>query len=64
MKTSEAIEEERRLFYVAVTRAETHLTLTYPLSAFDPATGGILCEPSRFLGEIGSEHLERWVLRR
>lgn len=46
-----ALEEERRLFYVGVTRAEDHLYLTY---AFRRMTFGMnnANEPSRFLGDI------------
>lgn len=51
------IEEERRLAYVGVTRAQTHLTLSY--------TGkrrrygeDLICEPSRFLQELPGEHLQ------
>ncbi|MDP2789998.1 MAG: ATP-dependent helicase [bacterium] len=52
------IEEERRLFYVAVTRAKTHLTLTYPL-VINPTGSMILTRPSRFLDEIPSKLVER-----
>ncbi|MFN0050248.1 MAG: ATP-dependent helicase [Cytophagales bacterium] len=50
------LEEERRLFYVAVTRAEKKLTLSYALSRYKY---GRLhnCEPSRFLQEIDSRYL-------
>jgi len=45
------LEEERRLFYVAITRAEQKLTLTYATSRY--RFGRIKdCEPSRFLDEI------------
>jgi DNA helicase-2/ATP-dependent DNA helicase PcrA len=45
------LEEERRLFYVAITRAEKKLTLTYASSRY--RFGRIKdCEPSRFLDEI------------
>lgn len=45
------LEEERRLFYVAITRAERKLTLTYATSRY--RFGRIKdCEPSRFLDEI------------
>ena len=45
------LEEERRLFYVAVTRAEKVLTLSYATSRF--RFGNLLpCEPSRFIEEI------------
>lgn len=45
------LEEERRLFYVAVTRAETELTLSYAITRY--RFGRLKsCEPSRFLTEI------------
>lgn len=51
------LEEERRLFYVAVTRAEKKLTLTYSTSRY---RWGTLtnCEPSRFIEEINPRYLE------
>jgi DNA helicase-2/ATP-dependent DNA helicase PcrA len=52
------IEEERRLFYVAVTRAKTHLTLTYPL-VINPTGSMLLTRPSRFLDEVPSKLVER-----
>jgi DNA helicase-2/ATP-dependent DNA helicase PcrA len=51
------LEEERRLFYVAVTRAETKLTISYATSRFKFGTL-INCEPSRFLDEIDAKYLE------
>jgi len=51
------LEEERRLFYVAVTRAETKLTISYATSRFKFGTL-ISCEPSRFLDEIDARYLE------
>jgi DNA helicase-2/ATP-dependent DNA helicase PcrA len=51
------LEEERRLFYVAVTRAEYKLTLSYATSRFKFGTL-INCEPSRFLDEIDAKYLE------
>jgi DNA helicase-2/ATP-dependent DNA helicase PcrA len=51
------LEEERRLFYVAVTRAETKLTISYATSRFKFGTL-INCEPSRFLDEIDAQYLE------
>src|ERR1700744_4333324 len=51
------LEEERRLFYVAVTRAETKLTISYATSRYK--FGDLkYCEPSRFLDEIDPEYLE------
>jgi len=52
------IEEERRLFYVAVTRARQHLTLTYPL-VINPTGAMLLTRPSRFLEEIPSSAVDR-----
>ena len=56
MASREELEEERRLFYVALTRAEQHLHLTYALVRF---RFGYLnyCEPSRFLNEIDAQRL-------
>jgi DNA helicase-2/ATP-dependent DNA helicase PcrA len=51
------LEEERRLFYVAITRAENKLTLSYATSRFKFGTL-ISCEPSRFLDEIDAQYLE------
>jgi DNA helicase-2/ATP-dependent DNA helicase PcrA len=51
------LEEERRLFYVATTRAESKLTLSYATSRFKFGTL-INCEPSRFLDEIDAKYLE------
>ncbi len=51
------LEEERRLFYVALTRAEKKCTLSYSLCRYmygRPTTS----EPSRFIEEIGAEFLE------
>ena len=45
------LEEERRLFYVAVTRAETKLHLSYATSRYRWGTLNN-CEPSRFLDEL------------
>lgn len=45
------LEEERRLFYVAITRAEQKLTLSYAESRYNYGRLN-QCEPSRFLDEI------------
>lgn len=53
----EELEEERRLFYVALTRAENQAFFTYATSRFQ--WGKITdCEPSRFLSEIDARYLE------
>ncbi|TAJ26571.1 MAG: ATP-dependent helicase [Nitrospirae bacterium] len=60
--TEEELEEERRLFYVAVTRAKQHLYLTYPVNEYDKATGMILSKPTRFLDNVSPSLLETWAL--
>jgi DNA helicase II / ATP-dependent DNA helicase PcrA len=46
------VEEERRLFYVAVTRARNELYLSFPKIASRPGPGGMMLTPSRFLQEL------------
>lgn len=60
--SSEELDEELRLFYVAVTRAKTHLFISYPSDMFDRATGMVLSKPSRFTDNISPEILEKWEL--
>ncbi len=56
-QTTRDLEEERRLFYVAVTRAEQHCFLSYSKSRFK---NGMVkfCNPSRFLADIDKEYIE------
>lgn len=57
MSIPEQIDEERRLFYVAITRAKRFLTLSYANSRYQ--YGEIrMNDPSRFIEEIPVEHLE------
>lgn len=51
----EAMEEERRLFYVAVTRARRQLYLTWPMMHHDRMEGLIMQRPSPFLTELERE---------
>jgi len=51
------LEEERRLFYVALTRAERQATLTYATSRYKYGNV-ITSEPSRFIEEIDAAHLD------
>ena len=54
--SSKELEEERRLFYVAVTRAEKQATLSYALNRYK--WGNLeRCSPSRFLKEIDQKFL-------
>ncbi len=62
LEDSDAIEEERRLFYVAVTRARDELYLSYPCVSFSQGYGDPLQRPSRFLGEIAKELVEEWQI--
>ncbi len=57
MSTRSELEEERRLFYVALTRAEKQAYLTYALSRY--RWGKLIDgEPSRFISEIDEAYLE------
>ncbi|WP_447973080.1 ATP-dependent helicase [Nitrospira sp. Kam-Ns4a] len=60
--SEEDLEEERRLFYVAVTRAKQQLYLTYPINIYDKSTGAILSKPTRFLDGLDPSLLENWAL--
>lgn len=62
MASGEGIEEERRLFYVAVTRARKNLIFTYPLSSGYEHVE--IEQPSMFLEEVPSKLLEEVKLRR
>ena len=57
MHSEDELEEERRLLYVAVTRAKRHLYLSYPINMYDRAAGMVLSKPSRFLDGIPREQL-------
>jgi DNA helicase-2/ATP-dependent DNA helicase PcrA len=61
-KTAAGLEEERRLFYVAATRAKDELLLVHPLASFDRYGILVVTEPSRFLRELPESLYERWVL--
>jgi len=55
----EGEEEERRLFYVALTRARDELYLCYPRFAPDRGRREMIQQPSRFLSELGGEEYAR-----
>jgi DNA helicase-2/ATP-dependent DNA helicase PcrA len=46
------LEEERRLFYVAVTRAKDELNMLYPVRSFSYKFGEMYSKPSMFIREI------------
>jgi DNA helicase-2/ATP-dependent DNA helicase PcrA len=60
--TDEELEEERRLFYVSVTRAKRHLYLTYPINIYDKSSGMLLSKPSRFLDHVSPDLFETLAL--
>ena len=55
-------EEERRLWYVAITRARDELYLTYPLMMTDYNRQTVLQKPSRFITECPADLYEIWDL--
>jgi DNA helicase-2/ATP-dependent DNA helicase PcrA len=57
MDTMEGMDEERRLFYVAITRAERFLTLSYANTRYRYGKM-TMNEPSRFLSEVPAESIE------
>jgi DNA helicase-2/ATP-dependent DNA helicase PcrA len=59
----EDLEEERRLMYVAGTRARDELYITYPIYMFDRSLGYVMSRPSRFLEAIDVEVLPAAVLQ-
>lgn len=64
IESVEGEEEERRLFYVAITRARDELYLSYPLIRATQGYGGDAMQmPSRFLKEIPPQLLDEWSLR-
>jgi len=64
LDTRDALEEERRLFYVAITRARDELYLTYPHMRLSGGYGDVFQRPSRFLQEIPNDLVEDWQVRR
>jgi DNA helicase-2/ATP-dependent DNA helicase PcrA len=56
------MEEERRLMYVACTRAKENLFITYPVNIYDRESGMVLSKPSRFIEGIEERLLEPWVV--
>jgi DNA helicase-2/ATP-dependent DNA helicase PcrA len=62
LKEIDSEEEERRLWYVALTRAKDELYLTYPLMMVDYNRQNVLQKPSRFIMECPPALFEIWNL--
>jgi len=64
LDTRPALEEERRLFYVAITRAKDELYLAFPQMRLTGGYGDVFQRSSRFLNEIPNQLIEDWDIRR
>jgi DNA helicase-2/ATP-dependent DNA helicase PcrA len=62
LRDPESEEEERRLFYVAVTRAKDELYVCYPLVVTDYSRQTVIQKPSRFITEVPRELFEVWSI--
>ncbi len=64
LDTVEGEEEERRLFYVAITRAKDELYISYPMIRTVAGGGSedMIQQPSRFLSELPDELIDEWKL--
>ncbi|HTA83183.1 MAG TPA: UvrD-helicase domain-containing protein [Bacteroidia bacterium] len=60
INSREELEEERRLFYVALTRAKKQAYLSYSISRYKYGNA-LSCEPSRFLEELPEECVENTI---
>ena len=58
----DTMEEERRLMYVACTRAKEHLFIAYPINVYDRESGLVLSKPSRFIAGMPDNLLDLWVI--
>jgi DNA helicase-2/ATP-dependent DNA helicase PcrA len=62
LRDAEGEEEERRLWYVALTRAGEQLYITYPLMVTDYSRQTVVQKPSRFVTEVPPELYDIWAL--
>jgi len=60
LESPAAVEEERRLFYVGITRCKDELYLTYPELRLNAGYGENFQRPSRFLTELPEPLVETW----
>ena len=62
LENPEALEEERRLFYVGITRCRDELYITYPERKLNAAYADAWQRPSRFLKDVPETLLEAWEI--
>ena len=62
VKDDAELDEELRLLYVALTRAETNLFVSYPTVQYQRRSGDYFTNPSRFLADVPEKLLEPWTL--
>jgi DNA helicase II / ATP-dependent DNA helicase PcrA len=62
ISSEQDLEEERRLLYVAATRAKENLFITYPIKIFDRGLRMVLSRPSQFIEGIDENLLEPMAL--
>jgi DNA helicase-2/ATP-dependent DNA helicase PcrA len=62
INSDEDLEEERRLLYVAATRAKENLYISYPIKIFDRGLRMVLSRPSQFIEGISEDLLEQTTL--
>ncbi len=60
--SDDAMEEERRLMYVACTRAKENLFIAYPINVYDRESGLVLSKPSRFIAGMPDHLIDTWVV--
>ena len=63
LELEDALEEERRLFYVAITRAKKNLYLSYPIIRTAQGYSDFMQQKSRFLNELPSHLMEELVVK-
>lgn len=62
LKDADELDEELRLLYVAVTRAEENLFISYPVTQYRRFQGEYFSRPSRFVEQLPEHILEPWTL--